>query len=222
MPFSPIRPPTPPSPPAANGSPSSSWPKLTKGLIARIRNGAVKGTLSFQYNPTSIRRSASVEWSWGLGPGGFLPVATFGKMGEQNISLELLFFSREDPNSSLFQGLRGVLSEAESLALPAVDRWNAKKNALAVAPDRVMLILGHRYWHCEIVSCDIGEEMFDPELAVVKATVSYELRLVNVGASAIKNYVDTLRSHREVYEKVQPNPMTGRTQLDLTTLDKGY
>lgn len=172
---------------------------LIKGNLSRIRQGKVVGVLDFQYNPSTLRRGGNVEWKMGLGPGGFLPVATFGKMGDLSISLELLFDARETYDSNL-EGLRGVLAEAESIGIPAVDRWNSKRNALAVSPDTCMLVLGTRSWHCECVNWSITEEMWNLKLMPVRARVSYTLRLTNPGMAILQKYVDSIKTFRTRYE----------------------
>lgn len=180
--------------------------QLSKGLIARIRQGNVVGQLDFQFNPTTMQRSGTVEWMWGQGPGAILPVATFGKMGEMVIGLELLFYAREGYSAQL-EGLRGVLSEAESLGLPAVDRWSGTRDALAVAPDHCQLVVGTRRWHCEVVSWGIVEEMWNKKLHPTQARVTYQLRLNNTGAADVQQYVDQIKNFRERYEgKIPPPP----------------
>jgi len=179
--------------------------KLSKGLISRIRNGNVVGDLHFQFNPTTIKRSGTVEWMWGQGPGALLPVATFGKMGEMTIDLELLYNAREGFKDHL-EGLRGVLSEAESLGLPAVDRWSGTRDALAVAPDRCQLVIGTRRWHCNITTWGIVEEMWNRQLAPTQARVTYTLRLAHTGAAQVQQYVNQIRNFRERYEGTIPPP----------------
>jgi len=190
--------------------------QLVKGLLARIRpkTGDIAGKLDFQFNPTSVKRSGSVTWKWGAGPGSVLPVALFGMVGEQTLSLDLLFDAREDYQDAL-EGLRGVLSAAEALALPAVDRWNAQTNALAVSPDRCCLVLGKRHWFCQITAWDINEEMHNAQYAPVRARVHYTLRMTNTGLQAVQQYFDQLRMYRERYESranippSQPQPPRG-------------
>lgn len=185
------------------------YPTLTKGLIARIRKGNIVGQLNFQFNPTTVNRSGAVEYNWGAGPGSVLPVATFSKMGEMSISLELFFDARENFDKSK-EGLRAVLAEAESIGLPALEKWSAQRGALAVAPDRCCLVLGKRHWYCECVNWAINEEMWNEELDPVRAKVSYTLRMVNTGLLGIQKYVDTLKQYRNKYEgKPSPNKPVG-------------
>ena len=171
---------------------------LLKGLLARIRKGQVVGTLDFQFNPTQVTRTGGSEWQWGMGPGSVLPVATFAKTAEFGISLELLFDARETYDVQL-QGLRGVLSEAESLALPAVDRWHNTRSALAVAPDRLRLVLGPRVWSCELMNFNIVEELFNEKLEPIRARVTYQLRMTNVGLSSLQAYIDQIDAYRNLY-----------------------
>ena len=174
---------------------------LSKGSMIRLRGSKNKvvGALDFQFNPGQLTRTGTAEWQWGQGPGSVLPVATFGKMGEQAINLELLFDARETFSPAL-EGLRAVLAEAEAMGLPAVDKWEIQRKALAVPPDRVVLVLGKRRWYCHITNWNIVEEMWNNKLDPVRARVSYSLRLINTGVREIRTYMKQLDSFRKKYE----------------------
>lgn len=177
---------------------------LSKGTMIRLRGAKnkVAGALDFQFNPSQVTRAGNAEWQWGQGPGAVLPVATFGKMGEQTINLELLFDARETFSPAL-EGLRAVLAEAEAMGLPAVDKWEVQRKALAVAPDRIVLILGKRRWYCHITSWNIVEEMWNEKLDPVRARVSYSLRLINTGVNEIRAYMKQLDGYRKKYREGQ-------------------
>ncbi len=171
---------------------------LTKGLIARIRKRKIAGKLYFQFNPSVVTRQGTVDWQWGMGPGSIMPIATFGKVGPLTINLALLYDARENYDPKL-EGLRAVLSEAESLGLPAVDRWSVSRNQRAVSPDRCRVVMGNRSWNCEVTSWNIQEMMWNRKLEPLRAIVTYQLRLSNQGIGELQSTINDLKDFRDRY-----------------------
>lgn len=165
-------------------------PSTLKGALYKVTKNRVDKELVFQFNPSTLKRQGSAEWQWGQGPGAIFPVATFGRFGENTITLDLLFDAREQYYVKE-RGLRGVLAEVESFCLPSSSYWNPRMRTVP-PPDRACLAIGTRFWFCQVTTWQATEEAFSPALEPTRAKVEMQLRLIDAGAHAVVAYVDKI------------------------------
>ena len=78
--------------------------KSTKGYLRSYTSGGVDNEghfLHFDFNPTTIQESRSVQYDFSEGQGQLKPLAQFGRMGNTEIGFELFFFDHKGVTEQL-------------------------------------------------------------------------------------------------------------------------
>lgn len=109
--------------------------KSTKGYLRSYTSGGVDNEghfLHFDFNPTTIQESRSVQYDFSEGQGQLKPLAQFGRMGNTEISFELFFFDHKGVTEQLHSLRKFTLPRN----LTRLDYYNQ------VQPHRYILHLG--------------------------------------------------------------------------------
>lgn len=177
-------------------------PGPVKGTIARIDDaGNAVDTVTFQYNPTTIRRTTGVGWTLQIPPGGYLPIPMFGAGEAEVITIDLFLDARESSNR---ESALNDMSKFESLLRANLDP-NTPDFAREefTAPPLLMLNLGaKRSWFVVARRIDITEEMFDVNLIPVRVRITLELAVI-IDVAKQQQALKDLLSRAAASNKVQ-------------------
>ena len=167
---------------------------LVKASLSRIRDGEVVAVFPFQFNPETLRRNISVEWTMLHAPGTEAPIAVFNHIQSQEIDFTLLLDARENYDDSK-EGIRAQLDALESCVSPDPDVY-FEDPSLSVAPSDYRLTVGPRTWPVVVSGIRVQEKMWNRDLVPVRAEVDMQLRTVFVDSGSTFVYLNSLRNSR--------------------------
>jgi hypothetical protein len=174
----------------------TSSPRLIKGglVVLAPGGGAVRSSISLQYNPDSLTRSYQVQGVGGDGGGERAqpfrlkgPAIETIKLDAEIDATDQLEFPDSHANAIAF-GIATQLAVLEALVNPSVDELlsvaaQTANGALEILPPEAPLILfvwsKSRVVPVRISDFSITEEAFDPALNPIRAKVSLGLRVMS-------------------------------------------
>lgn len=168
-----------------------------KGFIRSIPTVGVSTpvSLSFQFNPTTIKESRSVKYNFSEAQGQVLPLAQFGMIEPTTLSFELFFHAdRQSRNGDI--GLFEEQSLLRSLMLPRkVSRLTYYEQA---QPHKYTLSLGGYGVFVGVVSSlDLSTvEYHKTTLVPINMTASMEFTVVSQGLSKDVSFLSDMTGVR--------------------------
>lgn len=147
-----------------------------RGVITRLRDGAPDAWMSFQFNPTTMKRKVGGNWNMQMAPGGVTPLPQYGSQQERPISLELLLYGRESTDPDYVSKQLAYLETLVSPLAP-VDGFSSSGGSF-LAPPECLFTFGSRTWRVVVESLDINEEQFSTDLKPVRARVNISMTVV--------------------------------------------
>lgn len=164
-------------------NPSSSIATAKGALVASAADGSQK-SISFQYNPDTLRRTIEPNTVGGK-PGSRSRTVRFAGAPAETLTLDCRFSSVDQPGTPY-----GVAPQLAALALLAYPSTQAVAQAqalldeggievLAAPADPLLFVFGGVVMPCEVVSFSIVEELHDATLTPVLASVTLTLRALS-------------------------------------------
>lgn len=166
----------------------------SKGNFVRIANGEAVSRFDFQFNPEKVTRGYNADYEFVSSPGSVLPSAQFLKIGDQAVTLQLLFDAVETYRE-LEEGVSFQLAEIESYAQPDLDRFSADLGSF-VAPPEVRYSYGFQSTRVVIPRISVVEERWNRSGVPTRARVDIEMRLTFSSIAAVQAHFDRLASLR--------------------------
>ena len=200
-------------------SSNPSSPKLLKGglVVLDAATGAVRRTISLQFNPDTLSFSYQVQGAGGEGGGERAqpfrlkgPAIESIKLDAEIDATDALEFPEQNANTVQF-GIAPQLAVLESLINPSVAELQALRalsdaGTLEILPPEAPLVLfvwgANRVVPVRVTECSITEEAFDPLLNPLRAKVGLGLRVMTTddlgfdhrGSSVFINHLRTRES----------------------------
>ena len=184
---------------------------LEKGAIVAIAADGSKRSLTFQYNPDTMRRTVEPNTVGGQ-PGSRSQAVRFAGAAHETITIDCRFSAVDAIDAGdVGDGIAPQLAALAILAYPrsadvAAAQASLNAGSLEVLPalaDRLLFVFGgNRVVPVQIMSATIIEELYDRQLTPVLATVTLTLRTVtysdvdstNKSYSEFISYQQTLES----------------------------
>lgn len=196
---------------AESGSSQRRGPLLVKGAFVSTPSGGRASTLSFQYNPSSLRRTLTPQMTGGeVGDRSEMIRFTGAPIETVTLDIEIDAIDALEMRQSdaLAMGIAPQLAALELLAYPAsalvVERAARLSNgtievASAVAPSVQFVWGAKRVLPVRIGGFQITEEDFDQNLNPIRATIGISLRVLTYsdvapGLGAYNDYLTYQRS----------------------------
>jgi len=157
---------------------NNNFGRNTKGRLQSMPTVGIASEhiLDFQFNPTTISESRSVDYNYSEGQGQHLPMAQFGKLGETKISFSLFMFSHN--------GLGKELKSLRRLTLPKlVTRLTYYEQ---VQPHKYYLQLGQYGTFTGVVeNVDIDVSQYSKKtMTPIRLTASIDFVVISTGLAS--------------------------------------
>ncbi len=166
-------------------------PRLLKGAIVTVSNFGSQTTIAFQYNPETVKRSLQPQMAGG-DEGQRSQVVRYTDAPVETIDVEIMIDASDqleqgDPGT-LQAGIYPQLSLLELLTYPSsqqviLNTALLETGTLEVAPLSAPLALfmwgPNRVLPVRLNTLSISEELFDPNLNPLRATVSLNMRALS-------------------------------------------
>jgi hypothetical protein len=161
-------------------------PKILKGALVTITGTENAGVIAFQYNPEKLTRNVTPHYIAGEQNNNAEPIRFQGAPSE-TIDVEVMIdaidqlASARNPSSS---GIHPQLAALELLGAPTVEeiRGSASKQSIEILPWLVpvtVFVYGpNRIVPVRVESVRVTEELHDPNLNPIRATVSLSLSVI--------------------------------------------
>lgn len=177
---------------------------LTKGMVSRIKHGALQSVYAFQFNPTEFKRAHSVDYVMNSSPGSPLPLALFKSVKGDKITFQLMLDSLQDfqagTNTRPLRSSRGNLpqqAEIESWGQPDLERFvDAGALGSFIGPQLLRLTMGTRNFSVRLIDATFNDIMFDRALAPVRTVVDITMEAVFVDTASLQARLSELSSLR--------------------------
>jgi hypothetical protein len=201
----------------------STSPRLVKGglVVLDAASGAVRRTISLQYNPDSLSRSYQVQGVGGEGGGERAQPFRLKGPAIQTIKLEAEIdatdaLEQPSQNANTVQfGIAPQLAVLEALVNPSVAelmtlKAQAASGTLEILPPEAPLVLFvwgvNRIVPVRVTDFSITEEAFDPALNPMRAKVSLGLRVMSTDDLGFDHrgagiFINHLRTREELAGK---------------------
>jgi uncharacterized membrane protein SirB2 len=162
-----------------------------RGALVAISTTGAKRSISFQYNPDTVRRTIEPNVVGGQ-PGMRSRAVRFAGAPAETLTIDCRFSAMDgidagDPQT-LQEGIAPQLAALAMLVYPSTADVQAAQGQLAdgvvdVIPplaDRLLFVFGSgRVVPCQVQAFSIVEELYDEHLSPVLATVSLTLRAIS-------------------------------------------
>jgi hypothetical protein len=167
-------------------------PRLLKGAIVVVSDlGGMPQTIAFQYNPETLKRSLQPQTSGG-DQGQRSQLVRYTDAPVETIEIEVYIDAIDalegNDNEAVTTGIYPSLSLLETLVYPQVQQVLQNDALLATGTMEIMPLAApltlfvwgpHRVLPVRLTSLNVTEELFDPNLNPIRATVSLSLRALS-------------------------------------------
>lgn len=166
-------------------------PRLQKGAIITIGSSSTQSTISFQYNPESVKRSLQPQMAGG-DEGQRSQLVRYTDAPVETIDVEIVIDAAdqlERSNASAIQaGIYPQLAQLELLTYPTSQQIIQNTTLLELgtlevvplaAPLALFMWGPNRVLPVRLNSLSITEELFDPNLNPLRANVSLSMRALS-------------------------------------------
>jgi len=161
---------------------------LEKGKLYRIVKDSVVDQLEFQFNPTKYEEELGVDWNLSDSPGQFLPSASFNKIGERTIKMDLLFYGRDGENN-----VEESRARLELFASPGPDF--GIESTQFVSPGRAKLVIGKHPWDVIIPRIKFTHEIMDRQMNTVSLRASLQFTVISTGVQNDVAFLERIRQY---------------------------
>jgi len=203
---------------------TGSYPE--KAWVTRSNTAGIEAEYQFQFNPTTISRNTTAQYTLVSPPGSTDPTAIFRSISGKTLDISILV----DSTTSYFRKAQTVaLIESgnpfttvdldiafwESLAFPDIGPF-LEGGGKWTSPPRILFGYGLKYWHVVVTSVSVTEQMFDQAMRCMRAQIDVSMQSIwttkedNIGQA--KNF-DLLRSAVEI---------RGSAKEEVEYLTSGY
>jgi hypothetical protein len=165
-----------------------------KGEMYRLLDGVGTDAFPFQYNPTEIQRSFSVEWKDPDYPGQFAPATTFLRHGLQTTEFELFFYNRSNG-----KGVEALLARMMEFVYPG-HRYDLPSNERhrPTSPDHAILVMGPMVLRGVVEAMQIRHRIYNRSLGTMCAEVRLTFRTVSTYEQQEMQMVSEVRERSSV------------------------
>jgi hypothetical protein len=180
---------------------------LTKGCIARIRDGEMEGVLTFKFNPTSNTEEVAPSYTMIDPPGSSFPTAVFKSVSSQEVSFRLLLDAVEE----YYEESLGISAEKafiESLGRQDLSPY-LEGAASFVAPPVSLVCLGSDAWYTALTSLSFEVIRRNRNLVPTRAWADLTFSSIYMGKSYTQKYYKNLNTLRKTRETSSVNVWEG-------------
>ncbi len=167
-------------------------PRLLKGAIVVVSDlGSLPQVVAFQYNPETVKRSLQPQTAGG-DEGQRSQIVRYTSAPIETIELEVYIDAIDslegNDNEAVTTGIYPRLSLLETLVYPQLQQVLQNDALLATGTMEIMPLAApltlfvwgpHRVLPVRLTSVSVSEELFDPNLNPIRATVSLSLRALS-------------------------------------------
>lgn len=197
-----------------------------KAWITRSGTTGVEAEYQFQFNPTTINRNISAQYTLVSPPGSSDPTAIFRAVGGKILEISVFvdattsYFRKTQTQALIDSGNPFTTVDLdiafwESLVFPDIGPF-LEGGGKWTSPPRVMFGYGLKYWHVVVTSVNIVEQAFDQAMRCIRAQIDISMQSIwtnkedSIGQA--KNF-ELLRKQVEV---------RGSSSNEIEYLESGY
>lgn len=169
---------------------------LVKGYFARISNGELVETLNFQFNPSEVNRSRTVDYVFESPPGSALPTALFKSMSGDSFTISLLLDAVETFNSDE-EGTSAQKAFFEAFTQPDIDLFSDDLGQF-VAPPSARYGMGNESWPILFTSINFRDVRWNRQGIPTRTYVDLQFRGHLTDISVLRARLDSLAALRRM------------------------
>jgi len=164
-----------------------------KGYLGRIRHGDMDAVMDFQFNPSEISRTRTVDYNFNSPPGSPLPTAQFKGIQGDAMNLSLLFDAVENYSDNTL-GTTAQKAFIESLTQPDFDDFSDDLG-LFVPPPQTRLGIGEESWSGVLTSVNFRDVRWNRNLIPTRTWIDIQFRSSFGDVEALRARFDFLQNY---------------------------